>query len=100
MERGKDALEKKEEGASFDAGLIGAALRTEHYEIADYEDCISIATALGMSKVIKLLHSNLKEELATAKKFTVAGTPTMKQSAEADRPEKRNTWLKSKGMRR
>jgi ferritin-like metal-binding protein YciE len=34
IEEGADALEKDEEGASFDSGLVGAALRTEHYEIA------------------------------------------------------------------
>jgi hypothetical protein len=28
IEEGKDALEKDEEGASFDSGLIGAALQT------------------------------------------------------------------------
>ena len=55
IEEGKDALEKDEEGASFDAGIIGAALRTEHYEIAGYEACISMATILGMPKVVRLL---------------------------------------------
>jgi ferritin-like metal-binding protein YciE len=44
IEGGKDALEKDEEGACFDIGLIGAALRTEPYEIAGYEACISSAT--------------------------------------------------------
>jgi hypothetical protein len=29
VEEGKDALEKDEEGASSDSGIIGAALRTE-----------------------------------------------------------------------
>jgi ferritin-like metal-binding protein YciE len=31
VEEGADALEKDEEGASFDSGIIGAALRPEHY---------------------------------------------------------------------
>ena len=82
IEEGKDALEKDEEGASFEAGLVGAALRTEHYEIAGYEACISMATALGMPKIIKLLNANLKEEVATAKKITAAGAPIMKLSAK------------------
>jgi ferritin-like metal-binding protein YciE len=82
IEEGADALEKDEEGSSFEAGLIGAALRTEHYEIAGYEACISMATALGMAKVVKLLNSNLKEELAAAKKITAAGSPIMKLSAK------------------
>src|ERR1700712_3838481 len=82
IEEGKDALEKDEEGASFEAGLVGAALRTEHYEIAGYEACIAMATALGMPKIIKLLNANLKEELAAAKKITTAGGSIMKLSAK------------------
>jgi ferritin-like metal-binding protein YciE len=82
IEEGKDALEKDEEGSSFEAGLIGAALRTEHYEIAGYEACISMATALAMPKIVKLLHSNLKEELAAVKKITAASAPIMKLSAK------------------
>jgi ferritin-like metal-binding protein YciE len=89
IEEGKDALEKAEEGASFDSGLIGAALRTEHYEIAGYEACISMATTLAMNKVAKLLALNLKEELAAAAKITAAGKPIMKQSAqEPEEPKK------------
>jgi ferritin-like metal-binding protein YciE len=92
IEEGKDALEKDEEGASFDSGLIGAALRTEHYEIAGYEACISMATTLALPKVAKLLSSNLKEELAAATKITAAGIPIMRQSAqEPEEPKKPKT---------
>jgi ferritin-like metal-binding protein YciE len=92
IEEGKDTLEKDEVGASFDSGLIGAALRTEHYEVAGYEACISMATTLGMAKVAKLLNLNLKEELAAAKKITAAGGPIMKQSAaEPEAPQKPKT---------
>lgn len=35
-----------------------------------YEACISMATALALPKIVKLLNSNLKEELAAAKKIT------------------------------
>lgn len=82
VEEGKDALEKDAKGASFDTGLIGAALRTEHYEIAGYEACIAMATTLGLTKAVRLLNSNLKEELAAAKKITAAAGPILKQSAE------------------
>jgi ferritin-like metal-binding protein YciE len=89
IEEGKDTLEKDEEGASFDSGLIGAALRTEHYEIAGYEACISMATTLGLVKLAKLLYSNLKEEMSAAKKITAACGPIMRQSAtELDEPIK------------
>jgi ferritin-like metal-binding protein YciE len=96
IEEGKDALEKDEEGASFDSGLIGAALRTEHYEIAGYEACISMATTLAMPKVAKLLSSNLKEELAAATKITAAGIPIMRQSAQEPEEPKNPKTAKEK----
>ena len=86
IEEGADALEKDEEGASFDSGLIGAALRTEHYEIAGYQATIAMAKTLGLSKVASLLTENLNEELAAAEKITTVGGPILKQSAEE--PEK------------
>ncbi|HEV2618849.1 MAG TPA: ferritin-like domain-containing protein [Acidobacteriaceae bacterium] len=92
IEEGKEALEKDEEGASFDSGLIGAALRTEHYEIAGYEAAIAMATTLKMPKAIRLLTANLKEELAAAKKITAAGVGILKQSAdEPEAPKKPKT---------
>ena len=92
IQEGKDALEKDEEGSSFEAGLVGTALRTEHYEIAGYEACISMATALALPKIVKLLNSNLKEELAAAKKITSAGASIMKLSAkEPESPKEPKT---------
>src|ERR1700744_3782825 len=66
IEEGADALEKDEEGASFDAGIVGAALRTEHYEIAGYTATIAMAKILGMGEVAGGLHEKLKEELSGA----------------------------------
>jgi ferritin-like metal-binding protein YciE len=92
IEEGKDALEKDEEGASFDSGIVGAALRTEHYEIAGYEACILMATTLGIPKVARLLNANLKEELGAAKKITAAAGPILKQSAkQPEEPKKPKT---------
>jgi ferritin-like metal-binding protein YciE len=82
VEEGKSALEKDEEGASFDCGLIGAALRTEHYEIAAYQATISMAKTLGMQDVIDLLTENLNEELAAAAKITEAAKPILLESSE------------------
>jgi ferritin-like metal-binding protein YciE len=86
---GSDALEKDEEGASFDSGLIGAALRTEHYEIAGYQAAIAMAKTLGEREVVSLLTENLNEELLAAKKVTAAAQPILKQSAsEPEKAEK------------
>jgi ferritin-like metal-binding protein YciE len=82
IEEGADALEKDEEGASFDSGIVGAALRTEHYEIAGYNACIAMAKTLGMPDVVGLLNENLAEELAAAKKITMAAQPILKAAAK------------------
>ena len=89
IEEGADALEKDEEGASFDSGLIGAALRTEHYEIAGYQASIAMAKALGMTEIALLLIGNLDEEIAAAEKITAAARPILAESAkEPEAPKK------------
>jgi ferritin-like metal-binding protein YciE len=91
IEEGSDALEKDEEGASFDSGIVGAALRTEHYEIAGYTACIAMAKTLGMGDVVSLLQANLSEEEAAAKKILAAAQPILKaasqQPEEAKKPK-------------
>jgi ferritin-like metal-binding protein YciE len=96
IEEGKDALEKDEEGASFDSGLVGAALRTEHYEIAGYEACIAMSKTLGLGDVVALLTANLGEELAAAKKITAAAQPILKESAREPEESKKPKTGKEK----
>jgi len=87
IEEGADALEKDEEGASFDSGIIGAALRTEHYEIAGYTATIAMAKTLKMPDVAELLKQNLNEEENAAEKVLAVGQAIMTQSARE--PESR-----------
>jgi ferritin-like metal-binding protein YciE len=93
IEEGADALEKDEEGASFDSGIIGAALRTEHYEVAGYTASISMANTLSMSDVAALLTESLNEELAAAKKIQAVAQPIFKESAS--QPEEKKKAPKS-----
>ena len=51
---------------SFDAG---AAIGTEHYEIAIYSSAVLIAESLGEGKVAKLLSDNLDQEFAALMKL-------------------------------
>jgi ferritin-like metal-binding protein YciE len=88
IEEGADALEKDEEGASFDSGIVGAALRTEHYEIAGYTATIAMAKILGKSDVAGLLTENLNEELAAASKILAAAQPILKAAANEPEQEK------------
>ncbi|MBB5330503.1 ferritin-like domain-containing protein [Tunturiibacter gelidoferens] len=82
IEEGADALEKDQEGPSFDSGLVGAALRTEHYEIAGYTATIAMAQALGLKDVVSLLTQNLNEELNAAKNILAAAKPILRESAQ------------------
>jgi ferritin-like metal-binding protein YciE len=53
-----------------DAGLIGAAQKVEHYEIAAYGTARAHAETLGHGKVARILQQILDEEGATDKKLT------------------------------
>ncbi len=52
-----------------DAGLIGAARRVEHYEMAGYSTAISLADHLGHAEAAVLLQATLDEESETEEKL-------------------------------
>jgi len=54
-----------------DAGLIAAAQRVEHYEMAGYGTARTYARLLGYKAAATLLDKTLKEEGATDKKLTL-----------------------------
>ena len=70
IEEGKELLEEDLDENALDAGLIGAAQKVEHYEIAAYGTARAHANMLGLSKVARLLQRTLDEEGATDKKLT------------------------------
>lgn len=53
-----------------DAGLIGAAQRVEHYEMAGYGTLRSLAQRLGEEEAARILQQTLDEEGAADKKLT------------------------------
>ena len=89
IEEGADALEKDEDGASFDSGLIGAALRTEHYEIAGYQASIAMAKTLGMARDRFAADRQFKGRSRCSRKITAAAQPILAESAkEPETPKK------------
>ena len=54
----------------LDAGLISAAQRVEHYEIAAYGSARTFAELLGEKEIVKLLSATLEEEKAADTKLT------------------------------
>lgn len=55
---------------AIDAGLVGAAAKVEHYEMAGYTDALRLATLMGHDDAAKLLEQTLNEEIETEKKLT------------------------------
>ena len=85
---GAEALEEDLDDASFDSGLIGAALRTEHYEIAGYHACIGMAKTLGLNDAVSLLRENLDEEVNCAKEIQAASKIIFKNATMEEEEDK------------
>jgi len=70
IEEGKEMIEEDGDDDVRDAGLISAAQRVEHYEIAGYGCARTYAEVLGDRNGADLLEKTLEEEAATDKKLT------------------------------
>ena len=67
---GSEWISEDAEPAVKDAGLIAAAQRVEHYEMAGYGTARTYAELLGETEAASLLQQTLDEEGATDKKLT------------------------------
>ncbi len=67
---GADMAEEEGNPLVRDAGLIGAAQRVEHYEIAAYGTCVELAAGLGEEQVAALLRLTLEDERAADTRLT------------------------------
>jgi ferritin-like metal-binding protein YciE len=63
-------MKDAEDDAVRDAGMIAAAQRVEHYEIAAYGTARTYARMLGNDEAARLLQQTLDEEGETDKKLT------------------------------
>lgn len=70
VEEAQEIIDSVEAGPVRDAGLIGAAQKVEHYEIATYGTLRALALKLGYKDAAKLLGETLDEEKATDEKLT------------------------------
>lgn len=67
-----------------DAGLILAAQKVEHYEIATYGTLAAFADAMNETKVAKLLRSILKDEKDSDKKLTALALESVNEEASEE----------------
>jgi len=70
IKEGSEMIKMHGEPAAIDAGLIAAAQRVEHYEIAGYGCVHTYAQQLGEQQDAQLLQQTLDEEGRTDKKLT------------------------------
>jgi ferritin-like metal-binding protein YciE len=70
LEEGKDLLESSSDPEILDAGLIAAAQKVEHYEIAAYSCARTYAEMLGQEAAAEWLQQTLDEEKETDEKLT------------------------------
>jgi ferritin-like metal-binding protein YciE len=70
IEEGNEIMQENAEPDVMDAGLIAAAQKVEHYEIASYGTARTWAQQLGHDRAARLLQETLDEEGEANKKLT------------------------------
>lgn len=70
VKEAEEIMESTEKGMVRDAGIILAAQKVEHYEIATYGTLFSFAKTLGEDKAADLLEKTLGEERGADVKLT------------------------------
>lgn len=79
----RDMMDEEGPDPVIDAGLIGAAQRVEHYEIAAYRSAVAFAELLGESQVATLLRQSLDEETAADRTLSALAMKEVNQTAVA-----------------
>ena len=92
IEEGQKMIDQDAEPAVKDAGLIAAAQRVEHYEIAGYGCVRTYAELMGLKDEARVLQTTLDEEAATDQKLTEA---SRKINVKADKTVHTKTEGKS-----
>jgi ferritin-like metal-binding protein YciE len=70
IEEGAELMKENADPEVMDAGLIAAAQKVEHYEIASYGTVRTYAQLMGQSKIAQMLQQILDEEGQADKKLT------------------------------
>src|SRR4029450_3114711 len=83
IKEGEEMIDEDAQDEVRDAGLIAAAQRVEHYEIAGYGCARTYAELLGDTKGARLLQQTLDEEGATDKKLTELAKTLINVRAQA-----------------
>jgi ferritin-like metal-binding protein YciE len=81
-----DQLIQESAPSLIDMVDVGAAARTENYEIAAYEGLRRMAKAMGEDKAVELLDKNLKQEKETLREVERIGRASATRAPSSPRP--------------
>jgi len=87
IEEGKEIISDVDQDSVLDAGIIGAAQKVEHYEIAGYGTARTHAKLLGEDQIAELLQQTLDEEGETNEKLTKLAESYVNEEAEKQSEE-------------
>lgn len=88
IKEGESIIEETEDGSmTRDVGIIMAAQKVEHYEIATYGGLVSLAQTLGNDEVAEILSTTLNEEKQTDENLTQIAENNINWEAEQEGEE-------------
>lgn len=82
VKEGEELMGEQADPQVLDAGLIAAAQKVEHYEIASYGTLTTWAKELGHTQIADLLHQTLSEEKTTDEALTALAESRINSAAE------------------
>jgi ferritin-like metal-binding protein YciE len=86
LKEGDEIVEETEKGSlTRDAGIISAAQKIEHYEIASYGTLKTLAGVLGYSEAAELLDATLQEEKNADNLLTQIAEGSINTSAKSEK---------------
>lgn len=97
IEEGQEILQEDGDPGVIDAGIIAAAQRVEHYEIASYGTLRTFAQIKGDTKAARLLEETLNEEKEADQRLTqIAESSVNVEASDVDEDE----WDEDEGAER
>ena|ERR1700754_3303270 len=86
IKEGDEIVTETEKGSiTRDAGIISAAQKIEHYEIASYGTLKTLASVLGYSEAAELLDSTLQEEKNADNMLTRIAEAGINQASKSEK---------------
>lgn len=87
IKEAEEIMKETEDGAMRDAGIIAAAQKVEHYEIATYGTLRTFAQTLGLDDAAGILEEILDEEKSADEKLTDVAVSTINMHAAEEMEE-------------